>query len=263
MINIFNRRGGITMFCKNCGTDVTGMKYCPNCGTCINKNETSEPNDKLTKKKLTITQVKGISLSVVFTAWGLLLITNSLLPYITAEIRYDFSDYKTFSYLYPLLYFVCSVLICASIYMSLKSSNYINTPQYTLTKILALNKSNHAQIILFVLLLQYAIYSQHELANGTLWTICVVVLIVCCILWGYWWFTLRTILNDNKKMVLVAVYISLREFWISFLLFLIASILLSLISSSFLGFVYIGLIFVYPALRYINTKKVLKNVYKI
>lgn len=24
------------MFCKNCGTDVTNMKYCPNCGTCIN-----------------------------------------------------------------------------------------------------------------------------------------------------------------------------------------------------------------------------------
>lgn len=249
------------MFCKNCGTDVTDMKYCPNCGTSV---ETDSGTQTENERKLTIIQMKWLSFSVILTAWGLLFITSSLLPYIMAEIRYDYSDYTLFSYIYPLSYFVLSVFFCVKFHKLLKSSDYARTPHYKFSRIYALNKSNLIQIIIFAVFLWYTIVSKRSWSNGALWGLSTVVLIICCLIWLYWFLILKMIREEDKKTVAVVVYISFREFWAGIICFLIADLLVFITSSVvFLGLIFTTFVFVYPTFRYVQSKHILQNVYKV
>ncbi len=254
------------MFCKNCGADVTDMKYCPKCGTRVEpeNDRNIQKESKETKKKLTVSQMKWLSFSVVLTAWGLLLITSSLLPYIMAEIRYDYSDYNIFTYIYPILYFALSVFACIKFHTLLKSSDYISTPHYKFSREYALNKSNLIQMIILALFIWYAMVSNRRWSNGALWGMSVLVLIGCFALWIYWFRVLKMGLEEDKKMIFTVIYISFREFWINIVCFLIGDLLISLTSSAvLLGLIFTALIFAYPAVRYVRSKRVLKDVYKV
>lgn len=39
---IFDKMEGLPMFCKNCGIDVTNMKYCSNCEICVDNIESKK-----------------------------------------------------------------------------------------------------------------------------------------------------------------------------------------------------------------------------
>ena len=56
------------MFCKNCGTKVTGQeKFCPNCGSVVENSSTAE-NKQTTEQQVTFTinkKVLGIAAVVV------------------------------------------------------------------------------------------------------------------------------------------------------------------------------------------------------
>lgn len=253
------------MYCRNCGTDVTNMKYCPRCGTCVDPGESGGPPTENTQpqKVLTISQLKWFSFSVVLVAWGLLFIAGNLVPYIMAEIRYNFSDYEMFTYIYTALYLVLSIVIIISFQKGLKTSGYMETSQYKFSKTLALNKSNFIQIVIFAVFMGYSIINNREFTNGTLWSIAVVVLIMCCIIGVCWFLTLRKVRVEDKKMVLVALYISFREFWISIVLFFAGGLLLSFMTNAFSGVMLIALMFSYPVIRVSLTKPVLKDVYKV
>lgn len=254
------------MFCKNCGTDVTDMKYCPKCGTRVEPESDRNVQKKSgeTKKKLTIAQMKWLSFSVVLTAWGLLLITSSLLPYIMAEIRYDYSDYNIFSYIYPISYFALSVFACIRFHTLMKSSDYVMTPHYKFSREFALNKSNLLQIIMFAIFIWYSMVSNRRWSNGALWGMSVFVLIGCLVIWIYWVRVFKTIREEDEKMIFTVIYISFREFWVNIICFLIADLLIFLASSMvLLGLIFTTFIFVYPAVRYVQSKRVLKDVYKI
>lgn len=254
------------MFCKNCGTDVTDMKYCPKCGTRVEpeNNRNVQKESVETEKKLTIVQIKWLSFSVVLTAWGLLLITSSLLPYIMAEIRYDYSDYNIFSYIYPISYFALSVFACIKFHILLKSSDYVMTPQYKFSREFALNKSNLLQMIMFAVFIWYSMVSNRRWSNGALWGLSALVLIGCLTIWIYWFRIFRATREEDKKAIFTVIYISFREFWISIVCFLIADLFIFLTSSLvLLGLIFTALIFVYPAARYVRSKRVLRDVYKV
>lgn len=79
----FDGKRGNRMFCKNCGTDVTGMKYCPKCGTYINdipkKTTTYIP---LTEKDYRMHYIASCCLStLLFAVYGLLHSFNTVERY--------------------------------------------------------------------------------------------------------------------------------------------------------------------------------------
>lgn len=256
------------MYCRNCGTDVTNMKYCPKCGTCVDPGEIGGPPTKNTQpqKVLTISQLKWFSFSVVLTAWGLLFISGDLLPYIMAQIRYTFDDYELFTYIYPIMYFVFSVCLMMVLHKGLKTSGYMETSQYKFSKILAQNKANFLQIVIFAFIICYAIIGGRDITNGTAWHIAVIILIVGCIIWLCWVLAFRKIRAEDKKMVVVVFYIAFREYWISMILFIAGELLLSAIASILPAFsivMLIALMFVYPVIRVSLTKPVLEKIYKV
>lgn len=253
------------MYCRNCGTDVTNMKYCPKCGTCVDPGESGSPPTEHTQaqKILTISQLKWFSFSVVLIAWGLLFIAGNLVPYIMAEIRYNFSDYELFTYICTAVYLVLSLIIVLMFQKAVKVSGYMETSQYKFSKTLALNKSNFIQIVLFATFLCYAIISERELTNGTLWKISIIVLIICCIIGICWFLTFRKVRVEDKKMILAAFYISFREFLISIMLFFAGDLLLAFMNNAFSGVMLIALMFAYPVIRVTMTKPVLEKVYNV
>lgn len=256
------------MYCRNCGTDVTNMKYCPKCGTCVDSSESGSPPVENTQslKVLTISQLKWFSFSVVLVAWGLLFIAGNLVPYIMAEIRYNFSDYELFTYICTAVYLVLSLIVVLMFQKAVKVSGYMETSQYKFSKTLALNKSNFIQIVLFVTFLCYTIISERELTNGTLWKISIIVLIICCIIGVCWFLVFRKVRIEDKKMILVAFYISFREFLFSTVLFFAGDLLLGAIASILPAFsvvMLISLMFAYPVIRVTMTKPVLAKIYNV
>lgn len=256
------------MYCRNCGTDVTNMKYCPKCGTCVDPSEDRSPPFENTQaqKVLTISQLKWFCFSVVLTAWGLLFISADLLPYVMAHIRYTFDDYELFTYIYPIMYFAVSAFLMIKFHKGLKSSGYMETSQYKFSKVLALNKANLCQIVIFAFIIWYAIIGGRDITNGTAWRIAVIILAVGCVIWLSWFLAIKKVRTEDKKMVIVALYVSFREYWISMIFFIIGELLLSMIASILPAFsvvMLIALMFAYPVIRVTMTKPVLKNVYKV
>lgn len=254
------------MFCKNCGTDVTNMKFCPNCGTRVDtdNSQSSDIEAHSEQKKFTIQQAKWLSFSVVLTAWGLLLITSSLFPYIMCEILYDYSGYNSLEYIFMVLYFILSVFVCVKLHSLVKSTEYVKTPQYKLSKVLAMNKSNFLQMIILALFIWYAMVSKRSLSNGDLRSISIIVLVLCGVIWVRWIFLFKAIRQEDIKMIITIIYISIREFWISFALFIVIDVLLTLFYSvAVLGILLVALVFVYPAICFVQTKRTLEKVYHI
>lgn len=262
---ISKENGGMIMYCKNCGTDVTNAKFCPKCGTCVETDGAVNPppENNPPQKILTITQLKWFSFSVVLTAWGMLFMATSLVPYIVAQIRYDFSGYDTLTYICTAAYLFLSILVVVSLHRALKSSGYMETSQYKFSKVLALNKSNFLQAVIFAAFIVYSIINNREVTNGTLWRSSVIVLIVCCAIWVSWFLTFRKVRAEDQRMVLVAFFISFREFLISIVLFFAGDLLLGVMNNAFSGVMLIALMFAYPVIRIVLTKPVLANVYKV
>lgn len=254
------------MFCRNCGSDVTNMKYCPKCGTYAETGNAGafDTESHLAKKEFTIQKASGLSFSVVLTAWGLLLITDSLFPYIMCQIMYDFSDYDSLGWIYLLSYFVFSVIACVKFHKFIKAMGYIKTSQYKLTDALAVNRSTGLQMVILGIFIWWAMVNKRKISNGDLWNISIIVLVLCGVMWAWWIFSFKKIRHEDRPMILTTIYISFREFWVSFALFGIADALMSLCSSvTVLGLILIALIFVYPAVRFRQTKRILAKVFHI
>lgn len=256
------------MYCRNCGTDVTNMKYCPKCGTCVDPSESgSSPLENVQSQKiLTISQLKWFPFSVVLTAWGLLFICGDLIPYIMAQIRYTFDDYELFTYIYPIIYFVLSLSLIMTLHKMLKSSGYMETSQYKFSKVLAQNKANFLQIVIFAFIIWYAVIGGRDITNGTAWFIDVIILIIGCIIWLCWLLAFRKVHTEDKNMIVSAFYISIHEYWISMVLFILGELLLSAIASILPAFSVVMLIafmFAYPVVRVTMTKSVLEKIYNV
>lgn len=262
------------MFCKSCGTDIKDMKYCPNCGTCVEfgTNDNSAMNNK-TGVPLKVTQLKFLAASVVVIGWSLLMITSSLLPYIyaTATMNYSSDTYDWNGYLYLAIYFVLSIIFYVVCKKSLRKSGYEKTVHYHLAQVVAVNISNLCSGILIFFLVDFAIHSNLILKNSDLWIISLILLLISIFLIVYWCYVAKKIKADNKTMLLVTVLVAFREYWIAFVIFAGVSIFTNMLMAinplsslmGILGLFVLIMPFVYPFVRYMISRKIMRSVYKI
>lgn len=259
------------MFCINCGNELSvEAKYCPNCGTSTKTGnaQSSDTEAYLGKKKFTVQQASALSFCVVLTAWGLLPIVNSLLPHITCQILNDFSSHVFFEDAYLILYFVFSVMVCVRFHVSIKAAEYIKTSQYKLIDALAVKESSGLQMWIFGLILLRRISRNMENKQGLFdvsWlNISVIVLILCGVMWVLLFFLFKAIRQDDIKMIKTTIYISFREFLVSILIAIGLCYLISDESDhTIIALGTLVLIFVYPVVRFMQTKRILKNVFHI
>lgn len=191
------------MFCKNCGTDVTNMKYCPNCGNCINDiSKKTSTNIPLKEKDYRMYYIVSCCLStVLFTVYGLLHDFNSVEYYNGMGLEYIQNRSMA-----QLLGAFIGVAICSGYDVFKRKS------KPTLWKVVtAIASSAFSQIVgivvLFFVIMEFADVTilsdieKFELLRKR-FMIAFVIVVIICVIWSYMVYKQSQIGVRNKEQEL-------------------------------------------------------------
>lgn len=250
------------MYCSKCGNKISDdSSFCSNCGVNVSAEKNIESAEN---KGLSVNAFRFLTVGITIIFSSIIIALSSLVPYVLAVVKMDFSTYRFECIFYVVIFFIALTAFWFFSKEKLNKQEYLSKNHILLVQNLSLNVFSTIVIVFNVFFYWFSIFSKREITNAQLNIIGIVALIISTLIFLKIKKLIKKAKQIDKAMLFVSIVTISKEFVINFAILIGVTMLVSILPSNIIFIIPILYVhFIYPVSKRKSSKDILKRIFKV